>query len=236
MELAAMPDQGGDADQPGVIRCGTTSYGAVRQHPSIHTMRVPDLCQLLARLLEAQLLTERLRFPPLLDGHRSQFVESVIKPDLAHLQRGERAVPPTSCAGARHSLDVLDHEGTDREQVTQEGGQSPFPLPTGFRGGWQFLPALVPVLARLTTGSLAIPACAAHARTLLFGFLNTCACIGLDVQTHAKHAAFPEAGRLATSDPAPCSCGRRRHERVLMLIHYRNKDVCHDAISPFRVN
>lgn len=57
MQLAAMPPQGRDADQPGGIGRRVASYRAVRQRPRVHTMRVPDLCQLLPRLLEAQLLT-----------------------------------------------------------------------------------------------------------------------------------------------------------------------------------
>jgi len=54
-----------------------------------------------------------------------------------------------------------------------------------------------------------------------------CAGNRFDVEAHTEDASFPEAGSLAALEPPSCSRGRGRHQRLLALIHDRNKDVCH---------
>src|SRR5260370_34667068 len=62
MQLTMMPVERSDAHQAPIIRGHTSSYGTMSQHPGIDTVGFPNLCQLLARLLEAQLIAQGFGF------------------------------------------------------------------------------------------------------------------------------------------------------------------------------
>ena len=93
MQLAVIPAERAETDQPRRIWLGLSSHGAVGRYPGIDAVRFPDLCQLLPRLLESQLLTQVLGFPSLFGLDRSQLRELLVKPLLADLQRGKTGVP-----------------------------------------------------------------------------------------------------------------------------------------------
>src|SRR5262249_1170615 len=80
MQLAVMPAERADTDQPRLIWLGLSSHGTIGQHPGIDAVRFPDLCQLLPRFLEPQLLAQGFGFvaPFGLDG--SQLREFRIEP------------------------------------------------------------------------------------------------------------------------------------------------------------
>src|SRR5260370_11451473 len=56
MQLPPMPQKGRKANQAFVIREGASTHITPGQYPGIHAVRFPDLRQLLARLLESQLI------------------------------------------------------------------------------------------------------------------------------------------------------------------------------------
>ena len=85
MQLAVMPAERSQAHQAGVIRGFASSNGAVGQHPGIHTMGFPQLGQLLARLLELQLLTQFLGLVTLLGLDRGELAQLRVEPRFAHL-------------------------------------------------------------------------------------------------------------------------------------------------------
>jgi hypothetical protein len=165
------------------------------QYPGIDTMRVPDLCQFPARLLEPQLLTQGCRFPSLPDGHRSYLLQGVVEPQLADFQRRKVPVPLPTWTGARARFDILDDEAGDREDPTQERGEPQFPLPAGQRGGRNFLACVMAVLTWLAARRLPLAACAAHAGALLFSDLHARTRLSLDVQVgmRCREDAIPLA-------------------------------------------
>ncbi len=118
-----------DADQPRIVGAGARSNDARGQAPRINRMRLPNLCGLFARLLEAQVVSHHLRLPSLLDGDGGQFVQGVVKPVLSHFQRGEAAVPLPCFPWTGGRSDVLDHEDLDREEPEEKPRQPQFPLP-----------------------------------------------------------------------------------------------------------
>jgi len=255
-----VPIQGCNADDPLIAWGRLPSHGAVGQYPGIDTVRFPDLCQLLARLLEPQPLAQCFGLVALFGLDRCQLAEFLVEPVLAHFERRKGLIPALFATGP--SLDVLDHEDAHREELAEPGRQAQFPVPTGPSGRRQPLLAPLAVLARLAARGLAIAAGAAHARALLFRLLHPRPGLGLDievgvggrghhdalafgtridahrnglllargwldVEAHAEHAPFPEAGGFATPDPAPCPRGGRGHERAMFLIDHRDTDVWH---------
>src|SRR5216683_934124 len=193
-------------------------------------------------------------------------MQAVVEPELAHFQWGEAPVPLPAWTRARARFDILDDEVGDREEPTQERSEPQFPLPAGLGGGRNSRACVMAVLTGLAARRLTITACPAHAGALLFGDLDACTrlrldvevgmrcrdhthplafaagidadgdglcCAGrrLDAEAHAEEASLPEAGCLAALEPPSRSRGRGGHQRMLALIHDRNKDVCHSAIN-----
>src|SRR6266702_4174254 len=150
-------------------------------------------------------------------------MQAVVEPQLAHFHWGEATVPLPAWTGARARFDILDDEASDWEVQTHERNE------TG-----------------LAARRLTMAACPAHAGALLFGDLDACPRLsldvqismgcrdraialafapwidangdglrcagrGLDVEAHAEEACLPEAGGLATLEPASRSRGRGRH-------------------------
>src|SRR5260370_10930587 len=116
MQLTMMPVERSDAHQAPIIRDGASSDGAMGQDPGINTVGFPNLVQLLARLLETQLLAQGFRLIPLHHLERCELADLLIKPVFAHFQRGETSVP-TSLALFCSGRDILDHEDTHREKL-----------------------------------------------------------------------------------------------------------------------
>src|SRR5258708_7623839 len=261
MQLPMTPGKRRNAHQSSIVRGLVPSYRTVGQHPRIDAVRFPDLCQLLPRLLESQLLSECFCFVTLVDLDRSQLVYFLVKPLLADLERGKTGVP-ACLALPSPGFDILDHEDTHWKDLAEKGGQVQFPLPACLGGGRQLLLALFAVLARLAARGLAIAAGAAHARAVFLRFLDAVPGLGLDIEVgvgcrghhdalafgtridahrdglllargwldieaHAEHAPFPEAGGFPTSDPAPCPRGGRGHQWGAFLIDHRDTDLRH---------
>src|SRR5258708_27576655 len=147
MQLTVMPVERSDAHQAPIIRDGASPDGAMGQHPGIDTVSFPHLCQLLARLLETQLLAQVFRLIPLHKLKRGELSDLLVEPVLAHFQGRETPVP-TSLALFGSRRNILAHEYTHRENLAQEPCQSQFPLPSasGRRPNFPFpfLPILAP--------------------------------------------------------------------------------------------
>jgi hypothetical protein len=90
MQLAMVPIQGRDADESPIVWGLAPSYGAMGKDPGIDAMRFPYFCQLLARFLQPQLLTQLLRFVALFDMDCSQLPQFLVEP---------RRTPPLSRTG-----------------------------------------------------------------------------------------------------------------------------------------
>src|SRR5258707_13164471 len=170
MQLAVMPGQRADTDQPHIVWPWLASHSTVGQHPGVDTVRFPDLCQLLPRFLEPQLLTQFLGFVALFGLDRCQLREFLVEPVLAHLQRRKTTIPTTL---VRFGLggDVFHHQDAHREELAQKRCQAQFPVPAGSGGRRQLLLALLAVLTWLATRGVAPPARAAHPGATLFRFL-----------------------------------------------------------------
>src|SRR5207247_2564837 len=177
-----MPHQGHYTHEPHIVRRDAASNSAVSQYPGIDTMRVPDLCEFPAGLLEPKVLTQGVRFPSLLDGHRGYLVQGVVEPHLADFQRGKAPIPLPAWTRARARFDILDDEAGDREEPTQQHREPEFPLPAGLGGGRNVRACVSAVLTGLAARRLTSAACPAHAGALLFRFLDACARLGLDVE------------------------------------------------------
>jgi len=178
MQLPMMPTERHDAHQALIVRGLSPSYRTVGQHPRVDAVRFPDLCQLLPRLLESQLLAELLCLVALPGLHRSQLSQLLVKPLLADLQ-GRKTAVPALLALPSLRFDVLHHEDAHGKDLAEKGGQAQFPLPACPGGGRQLLFALFAVLARLAAGGLAIATGAAHAGAGLLGLFD--ARSGLDI-------------------------------------------------------
>src|SRR5258708_39727304 len=148
MQLTVMPVERSDAHQAAIIRDVASPDGAMGQHPGIDTVSFPHLCQLLARLLETQLLAQGFRLIPLHQLKRGELSDLLVEPVLAHFQGRETPVP-TSLALFGSRRNILAHEYTHRENLAQEPCQSQFPLPSGSGRGRKFSFALLAILARL---------------------------------------------------------------------------------------
>ncbi len=260
MQLAVMPAERAEADQPCSIWLRLASHGAVGEYPGIDTVRFPDLCQLLARLLESQPLAQCFGLVALFGLDRCQLAEFPVEPVLAHFERRKGLIPALFATGP--GLDVLDHEDAHREELAEPDCQAQFPVPTGPGGRRQLLAVLLAVLARLAARGLARATSVAHAGAVLLRFLDAISrlCLDievgvgggghhdalafgtridahrdglllargwLDIEAHAEHAPFPEAGGFPTSDPAPCPRGGRGHQWGAFLIDHRDTDVRH---------
>jgi len=68
------------------------------------------------------------------------------------------------------------------KKLTEPTRQPEFPLPAGLGGRRDLLLAVLAILALLATRGVAYSTRAAHLRTLLLGFLDACARIGLDIE------------------------------------------------------
>src|SRR5215469_16245439 len=161
MGLAMVPIQGRDADDPPIVWSRLPSHCAVGQHPGIDTMRLPRLCQLLARFLQSQPLAQFPGLVALFGLHRSQLTELPIEPVLARFERGKGLIPALFATG--RGFDIFHHKHTDREELAEPGCQAQFPRPSGPGGGRQLLLAPLAVLAWLAARGLAFAAGAAHA-------------------------------------------------------------------------
>src|SRR6266705_579609 len=109
-------------------------------------------------------------------------MQAVVEPQLAHFQWGEAPVPLPAWTGARARFDILDDEARDWEEPTQERSEPEFPLPASLGGGRNFLACVMAVRTGLAARRLTMAACPAHAGALLFGDLDACARLSLDVQ------------------------------------------------------
>jgi len=192
-----MPDERRDAHQSSIVRGLAPSYRTVGQQPGIDAVRFPDLCQLLPRLLESQLLSECFCFVTLLDLDRSQLVYLLVKPLLADLERGKTGVP-AFLAWPSLGFDVLDHEDAHWKDLAEKGGQVQFPRPSCPGGGRQLLLALLAVLARLAAGGLAIAARAAHARAVLLHLLDAVSGLGLEIEVGVGGRGYHDALAFGT--------------------------------------
>src|SRR5260221_10500226 len=101
MELAVVPIQGCNADDPLIAWGRLPSHGAVGQYPGIDTVHFPHLCQLLARLLEPQPLAQSFGLVALFGLNRRQLAEFRIEPVLAHFERGKGLIPAPLAVLAR---------------------------------------------------------------------------------------------------------------------------------------
>src|SRR5260221_4310554 len=223
MELAVVPIQGCNADDPVIAWVRLPSHCAVCQYPGIDTVHFPHLCQLLARLLEPQPLAQCFGLVALFGLNRRQLAEFRIEPVLAHFERGKGLIPAplavlarlaarglAIAAGAAHARALLFRLLHPRPGLGLE-----IEVGVGGRGHHDALAFGTRIDA--------------HRNGLLL------ARRWLDVEAYAEHAPFPEVGGFATPDPAPCPRGGRGHERAMFLIDHRDTDVRHCAVSPFRV-
>src|SRR5215472_5864580 len=119
MELPMMPDKRGDAYHLPIIRQRVSSNDVVRQHPGIETVRLPDLGQLLATLLQPQLLAQRFGLIALHEVERAKLAHFLVKPVLAYFQRGKSLVP-TALPFLCRSSNVLYHKHLDWKKLAQE--------------------------------------------------------------------------------------------------------------------
>src|SRR5258708_8857332 len=130
MELAVMQVERSDAHQPPIIRGHASSYGTMSQHPGIDTVGFPHLCQLLARLLEAQLIAQGFCFVALHDLKRRELSDFLIEPVFAYFQRGEAFIP-TALALFRHARNIFHDQPTHPENLPEKSCETEFPLPSG---------------------------------------------------------------------------------------------------------
>ncbi len=123
MQLPMMPVERRKAYQSPIIRGRTSSYSTISQHPGIDTVRLPHLSQLLAGLLEAQLLTQRFRLIPLHQLERCELPDLLVEPVFADFQRRETAIP-SSFPLFRGRGNILNHKKADWKDLAQERCQS----------------------------------------------------------------------------------------------------------------
>ena len=128
MQLPMMPDERSNANQPPIIKRSLPSNRTLCQHPGINAVRFPDLSQLLARFLQAQLIPQRFGFVALFALNRSQLAQFRVEPLFAYFQWRKALIPSPFSLGA--SLDVFNHEDADREELTEEPSQTKFPRPS----------------------------------------------------------------------------------------------------------
>jgi hypothetical protein len=95
MELAMMPGKRREAHQTLIIRGRLPPDGTIGQAPGINGVRFPYLCQLLAGFLEPQLDPQSFGLVALHEVKGSKLPDLLIKPVLAHFQRGKALVPCT---------------------------------------------------------------------------------------------------------------------------------------------
>jgi hypothetical protein len=181
LQLPMMPIERCDADQARIVRCLASSDGCMREHPCVYAMRLPHLRQLSVGLFQAQLLPQLPSLEALHGLDRSQFSQLLVKPVFPDLQWGKAPIP-APLALFRWRLDVLYDEDAHGEELTEPVRQPEFPLPAGFGGRRELLPAVLAILARLAAGGVACPTRAAHLRALPLGFLDACAGIGLEIE------------------------------------------------------
>lgn len=84
VQLAVMPDEWSHAHQPLIVWGCLPPHYTIGQHPGINAVRFPDLGQLLARFLQAQLLPQGFRLVALQDLERRELLDLLVKPVLAH--------------------------------------------------------------------------------------------------------------------------------------------------------
>src|SRR5260221_2620777 len=135
MELAVVPIQGCNADDPLIAWGRLPSHGAVGQYPGIDTVHFPHLCQLLARLLEPQPLAQSFGLVALFGLNRRQLAEFRIEPVLAHFERGKGLIPAPLAVLARLAARGL--------AIAADGGPAPAVLFS------PLLPHAAPVLERV---------------------------------------------------------------------------------------
>src|SRR5260221_7526982 len=123
MELAVVPIQGCNADDPLIAWGRLPSHGAVGQYPGIDTVHFPHLCQLLARLLEPQPLAQCFGLVALFGLNRRQLAEFRIEPVLAHFERGKGLIPAPLAVLAR-----LAARGLAIAAGAARARAAPFPL------------------------------------------------------------------------------------------------------------
>jgi hypothetical protein len=197
MQLAVMPAERADADQPRVIWLLLPSHSTGGKHPGVYTVHFPDLCQLFPRFLEPQLFTQFLGFVALFDLDRSQLAEFLVEPVLAHLQRRKTAIPATLVQFGL-GFDVFHHKDAHREELAQKRCQAQFPVPTCSGGRREFLLALLAILTWLATRGVAPSAGAAPLGAALFRFLHAVSGLRLDVGIGVGGSGHAIAFALAT--------------------------------------
>src|SRR6266568_5022846 len=179
MQLPMMPDEGSHAHQLCVIGSRWSSNRSSRQHPGVYAMSFPDLCSLLARFLETQLLPQGFRFVALLSHHGCELAEFLVKPLFAHLQRRKALIPPLLATGC--CFDVLDRKNTDWKQCAEKGGQAQFPLPACLGRRREFFLALMPIVPGLATRRVSPATSATHPGRVLFCFLDSLPGLRLEI-------------------------------------------------------
>src|SRR5260221_12455904 len=122
MQLPMTPGKRRNAHQSSIVRGLVPSYRTVGQHPRIDAVRFPDLCPLLPRLLESQLLSECFCFVTLLALDRSQLVYFLVNPLLADLERAKSGV--SACfALPSPGFAISAHEDTPWKDLAEQAGR-----------------------------------------------------------------------------------------------------------------
>jgi hypothetical protein len=189
VELATVKMKRRHQEHPFVIRSVVSTNVPICQHPGVYAMSLEDVIELLACLLQSEIITKLLGFIALFEIHRGDLFKLFVEPLLANFKRGEHHIPPT--LSLCPCLDVFYYKPTNREEFRQPTTYPELPLPASLgRWGKTSTSTVFPILS---ARSLPESPTSTHLPPGLHSIFDPSYCVSLNVQIGVRLGFYGEA-------------------------------------------